>query len=214
MAMARRDAEPLLLPAGEAGARLLEPVGDFVEEAGTAQAVFHDVVEFPALAGEPVNAGPVGHVLVDRFRERIGLLEHHADPRPELHHVDVAAIDVAVVQRDGAGHPADVDDVVHAVEAAQERRLAAARRADQRRHLVLRQVDVDVEERLLVGVEDVDVAGAHPDGRRRLGTVGHGWLRQLLRLTGPSSARRSRRCLPSRYHSLPAHQRISNRRLR
>ena len=175
MAMARAMQSRLLLPAGEAGARLLEPVGDFVEEAGTSEALFDNIVELSALAGEPVDAWAVGHVLVDRLRERIRLLEHHADARPQLHHVDIAAVNVPVIQRDRSGHPADVDDVVHAVETAQEGRLAAARRADQRRYLVLGQIDVDIEERLLLAIEDVDVARAHPGECWRLGTGADGY---------------------------------------
>ncbi len=59
-----------------------------------------------------------------------------------------------------------VDGVVHPVEAAQEGRLAAAGRADQRRDLVLADVEADVLQRLLVAVEDADLARSRILARR------------------------------------------------
>ena len=49
--------------------------------------------------------------------------------------------------------------VVHPVEAAQEGRLAAAGRADQRRHLAAADPHVDVDQRLFGAVEDPHVVG-------------------------------------------------------
>jgi hypothetical protein len=63
--------------------------------------------------------------------------------------VDVLAVEL--IARDAA-----LDGVVHAVQAAQERRLAAARRADHRDHLVAADVEADVPDRVLVAVVDVD----------------------------------------------------------
>ena len=86
--------------------------------------------------------------------------------------------------------PGRLDEVVHAVEAAQHGGLAAARRADERGDLVLADVEVDVahgpevavvdaevvdveDDRVALGVVVPDVA----DGRRRrwceLGGIGH-----------------------------------------
>ena len=42
---------------------------------------------------------------------------------------------------------------------------AAAGWADERRHLVRRNVEVDAEERLLLAVEDADLAGGHLGAR-------------------------------------------------
>src|SRR5262249_27318883 len=67
------------------------------------------------------------------------------------------------VEGDLAGHTGAVDRVVHPVETAQEGRLAAARRPDERGHLVLTHVEIDVEQCLLLAVEDADLGAAHLD---------------------------------------------------
>jgi hypothetical protein len=78
---------------------------------------------------------------------------------------------------------APVDQVVHAVEAPQQRRLAAARRADQRGDLPLRDPQGDVTDGEVAAVADVDVLdvehrladlGGHRRGVRLVG----GLLRQ------------------------------------
>ena len=96
----------------------------------------HQRLELGLVAGHAVDARAVGDVLEDRLRERVGLLEHHADAGAQLDHVDARVVDVHAVELDRAGDPRDRDGVVHPVDAAQEGRLAAARRADQRGHLV------------------------------------------------------------------------------
>ena len=60
-------------------------------------------------------ARAVGDILVDGLRERIGLLEHHADASPEFHHVDLLVVDILAIERDVAAHPRDIDRVVHPV---------------------------------------------------------------------------------------------------
>ena len=145
----------------------------------------HRLVEIGAVRDQAVDARAVGDVLVDRFRERIGLLEHHPDPCAQLHDVLLAIVDVLAVERDAALDPRRFDGVVHAVQAAQERRLAAARRADERDDRVAGDVDADVLDSVLVAVVDVDLArrhdrvcdghaadGARFDLRARLGLVG------------------------------------------
>ena len=103
----------------------------------------------PALAA---HAQAVGHVLVDRFGKRVGLLEHHADAHAHLDRVDlrVQQIGVVGIQPDLALVAVARVEVVHAVEAAQVGRLAAAGRADQGRHLLLVQRHVDVLQRMEV----------------------------------------------------------------
>ena len=67
--------------------------------------------------------------------------------------VDVLAVDLDLAVDLGAR-----DGVVHPVDAAQEGRLAAARRADEGGDRLVRDVERDVEQRLFVAVEDGDVA--------------------------------------------------------
>ena len=70
------------------------------------------------------------------------------------------------------------DGVVHAVEAAQQGGLAAAGRADEGGDGVVGDFEIDVEQRLLLAVEGVDVIEADARGRwrgarRRDGGRGH-----------------------------------------
>src|SRR6185437_6411468 len=67
-------------------------------------------------------------------------------------------IDVLTIQCDRAGHARAWNAVIHAVETAQEGRLAAARGPDRGEHLPARDIDRHALERLLVAVEDADIA--------------------------------------------------------
>src|SRR3546814_5893738 len=53
------------------------------------------------------------------------------------------------------------DGVVHAVQSAQESRFAAARWADEGRHILHADIDGDVIDRLFLAIKDVDVARSH-----------------------------------------------------
>ena len=83
-------------------------------------------------------------------------MKDHADAAAKLVDLDLA-VDVHVPHLDGALHLAALDEVVHAVEAAQQGALAAARGADEGGHLVGGDLHVDVFERLKVGIEQIDV---------------------------------------------------------
>src|SRR5262245_24237470 len=98
-----RDAQALLLAAGKPGAGLREAVLRLVPQAGALQAGLHDLVELVLAGGHAVDARPVGDVVVDRLRERIGLLEHHADARAQHDDVQLRVVDVLAVQLDVAG---------------------------------------------------------------------------------------------------------------
>ena len=78
--------------------------------------------------------------------------------RRTSHRVDVGRVDVLAVEQDLALDAGAGDELVHAVQRAQERRLAAARGADQRRHLVRLDRDVDVLDRVEGAVVEVQVA--------------------------------------------------------
>jgi len=91
----------------------------------------------------------------------MGSSAEHADARAQVHHIHLARVDVLPVQRDFAGDAAVVDGVVHAVQAAKKRRLAAAGGANHRQHFVAREVQRDIKNRLLVGVSDIDTAAGH-----------------------------------------------------
>ena len=89
------DAQPLLLTAGQAHGRRLEPVLHLVPQGGPAQRPLDDLVE--ARPCEPGHLRAVGDVVVDRLRERVRLLEHHADAAPHLDRVDLRVVEVDAV---------------------------------------------------------------------------------------------------------------------
>ena len=154
------DAEPLLLPTGEAHGRLLEAVLHLVPERGLAEGLLDDVVEVVLHARQP---GAEGDVVVDRLRERVRLLEHHADALAHLDRVDAGVVEIDAVVHDLAVDPSRLDEVVHPVEAAQHGGLATAGRADERGDLVLVDLEVDVPDGLEVAVEDVEVLHVEHD---------------------------------------------------
>ena len=126
-----------------------------------AQALLDEIVEIGLRLHQAVDARAVGDVLVDRLRERIRLLENHADAGAQFDDVDRRIVDILLIERDLAGDAADVDRVVHAVQAAQEGRLAATGRADQRRDLALVDIKIDIEQRLFGTVEHADLVTLH-----------------------------------------------------
>ena len=148
------NAQPLRLPAGEAQARGLEPVLHLVPQRGLAQRALDDLIQ-PALVVLAVDARSIGDVVVDRLRERVGLLEDHADAPAHGYRGDILG-----VQRCPTVVHLTVDvstryEVVHAVQRPQHRRLAAPGRADERRDLVL----VDGQRDVRDGPERAVVAG-------------------------------------------------------
>ena len=153
-----RYAEALLLAPGEREAARLELVLHLVPQAYAPERGLHHAVEL-GLRAPPLAAKAVHDVLVDGERERVGALEDHAHATAEVVGVDV--FDVLVAERDLALNAAARDAVVHAVQAAQQRGLAAARGADERRDLVRRHVEGDVLEGVEVAVVQVDVLHSH-----------------------------------------------------
>ena len=179
------DAQALLLAAGHAERVRLQAVLGLVPQRRAAQGGLDDLV---GVALHAHHARPEGDVVVDRLRERVRLLEDHPDPLAHLHGVDRAVVEVLAVVDDLAVDARARDQVVHPVQAADERRLAAARRPDQRGDLVLGDLHRDVADRPVLAVVDVHVAhvedrlGQPPrllataarsvDGSRPLGRVG------------------------------------------
>src|SRR5258706_7491311 len=154
-----RDAQALLLAAREAERALVQAVPHLVEETRAHQALLDDLVELRAHT-HAVDARAVRHVLVDRLRERVRLLEHHADAPAQREHVDLGPEHVLVVEQDLARDAHAVDQVLHAVDAAQQGRLPAARGSDQGRDLALRNVELDAVQRLCLAVPQREIAHA------------------------------------------------------
>jgi len=116
-----------------------------VPERGLLEAPLDDPAQLHAIA-HAMHARPERHVVEDRLRERVGLLEDHADAAPQLDRVDRRVVDRDPIDQHASLDADAADVVVHPVEAAEERRLAAARRPDERRHPPLADIERDVVE--------------------------------------------------------------------
>ena len=100
------DAQPLLLAAGERQRRGVQPVLDLVPERRRLQARLDPAAQLGARARSAVDAQAVGDVVEDRLRERVRLLEHHADAPPQVDDVDRRRVDVLAVDADRRPRPA------------------------------------------------------------------------------------------------------------
>ena len=146
-----RDAEALLLAAGEPERVVLEPVLHLVPERRLTERALDALVEIVLHAEHLAGRR---RCFVDRLRKRVRLLEHHPDAPAHLDRIDGGGVEVTAVVEDVAVDGGARHEVVHAVEAADERALAAPRRPDERRHVVLADVEIDVLERDVAAVGD------------------------------------------------------------
>ena len=104
-----------------------------------------------------MGAGTVGDVIVNAHREGVRLLEHHANPLAQHIDIHLILIDIHTVQQDIAGNAAAFHQVVHAVQALQESRLAAAGRTDERRDLFFGDGNIDIFQCMEAAVIQVHV---------------------------------------------------------
>ena len=154
-----RDAQPLLLPAGQGGARPAQLILHLVQERGLVQAVFDQPLQIAA-ARQPVETQTGGHVVEDRQgRERVGPLEHHADAAAHQDRIGVRRVDIFALEQHAAFHASAGHGLMEAVQAADQRRLATTRWTDDGRHLSRGDVKADVAQCLARSVPGV------PDAR-------------------------------------------------
>ena len=156
------DAQTLLLTARKRIGALVELVLDLVPQRRAAQALLDHAVELVAI-GDAVALGCKRDVVANGLAEGIGLLEHHANRVTQLVRVLGLGVHVAPAVVDLALHAAAANLAIHQVEAAQKRRLTAARRPDERRDLALVEVKRRVVQRMVVAVVHVDVLGGKHD---------------------------------------------------
>src|SRR5262249_38500479 len=102
-----------------------------------------------------------------RHRKRRRLLEHHADARAQEVQVLSRREDVLAVEQYLALGALARIEVVHAVEHAQQRGLAAAGRTDERRHLLLVERKRDALQRLALAIEEIEMLDRDLGGERR-----------------------------------------------
>ena len=143
------DAQPLLLAAGEREGARLEARVHLVPERRLAQGLLDPVVQVVLHA---VQAQPEGDVVEDRLGKRVRPLEHHPDAAPHLDGIHAGRVQIVAVIADRPRNGRPRDQVVHPVQAAKERRLATARRADEGGHDALVDVQVHVADRHGAGV--------------------------------------------------------------
>ncbi len=127
-----------------------------------------EIVELGPAAAEAGDLGAEGDVVVDRLRERVRLLEDHADAPPDLDRIDAEVVQVHAVVEDLPLDAGRVHQVVHPVEAAQQRALAAAGGADERGDLVATDRHARPAHRLVGPVVDAhvgEVEDDRPEGR-------------------------------------------------
>src|SRR5450830_86892 len=151
-----RDAQPLLLAAGQR-----EPVGaelvlDLFPQCGALQRLLHAAFQL-GLRQPLVQPDAEGNVLENRHRERRRLLEYHADLGAQ--HIEVlrGCENILIVEPHIPGGALVGIKVVHPVEHAQQRGFAAPRRTDERGHLALIQRHVDVFQRAIVAVIEIQI---------------------------------------------------------
>src|ERR1700690_965289 len=150
------DAKPLLLAAGER-----EPIGvklvlDLLPQGGALQRMLNAALQV-GFRQPLVQPDAEGDILENRHRERRRLLEHHADLGTQQIEVLRGAENILVVELYMPGGALVPIKVVHAVEDAQQRGFAAARRADEGGHLALIKRAVDVLQSAVIAIEEIQV---------------------------------------------------------
>ncbi len=109
------DAKALLLAAGQVERVVLKTVFDLRPECGVLEAADHNLIQLAASPGT-MDARPVGDVVVDRHRERVGLLKNHADLLAQQRHIDCRVVDVFAVDQHFAADANALDQIIHPVE--------------------------------------------------------------------------------------------------
>ena len=117
------DAEALLLAAREREAAGLQPVFHLIPERRLSQRPLDAVLQ---VVLHPENSQAPGDVVEDRLRERVRPLEDHPDRPPHRDGIDIFRRNVLPVVADRPRLTERRDEVVHPVQATDERALPAA----------------------------------------------------------------------------------------
>lgn len=114
-----RDAESLLLTAGEAGGRLMQAIFNLIPERRETQAALGGFAEF-MLVLDPGDAQAIDRVFKDGAGEGIVLLKYHADIAAEADDIHLGCVNIDAVDLDlAADDTGGFDEVVDAVDGAQ-----------------------------------------------------------------------------------------------
>src|SRR5699024_5499374 len=103
------------------------------------------------------------HIALNRqMREQIEILEHEADTRPHLVHIDVFAAEVDVIQKD-----VTAVDAFQAVQAPNQSTLAGAGRADDAFDLTLVQAETNIGQHGCVSITFGKIFDAQESGHQQ-----------------------------------------------
>lgn len=157
------DAKALLLAAGDTKRGFFEAIFHFVPNGRLAKARFYDFIEI-GLFRDAFETRAVGDIVVNAFRERVRLLEYHADLATKHDGIDVA-VNVHAREENFAGDAATVDEVIHAVQRAEKCGFPATGRSDERGDAVSFDVEGNVFQRLEIAVVQAHGAAGKADVR-------------------------------------------------
>ena len=155
------DAQPLLLPAGQADTRIIQTILDLIPQVRATQRPFDQIVRIGLRDLTVVELDTGKHVLANGHgRERVRTLEHHTHVTAHGHRIDVLGVQVLAFQQHLALAMRAGDDLVHAVESAQHSGFSTARRPDECGDLVRLDIEVHIlhgQEVAVVDVQMVDI---------------------------------------------------------
>ena len=150
------DAQTLLLAARKRKGAPLQTVFQLRRKSPPCEARFRRFRRASALPLTPWVRGPNATLSYTLIGNGLRFLEHHANTSAKQVDVDFLAVEFFPIEPDRAFDSAAFDSVVHAIEAAQEGRLSAARWANERGNLIARHVHryaVKRMERAIVQIE-------------------------------------------------------------
>ena len=117
--------QTLLLTTGETEGVVMQTILHLVPQGRTTQGALGGLIQSATIV-DPLQAQTIDHVLVDGLGERVRALEHHAHLTAQGGNIDALVIDVVAMQLDFPLDAADLHQIVHPVDAAQQGRFATA----------------------------------------------------------------------------------------
>ncbi len=146
-----RNHQTLLLTARQRQRILPQLIFHFAPQRRRPQRALAGLIQHATIA-HALQTQTVNHILIDRLGERIRALEHHADAPPQRRQILVRLHHRVAIEQNLTFDAAAINDVVHAIEAAQQRRFTAAGRPNQRRDAMLWDLQINVIQRLAFAV--------------------------------------------------------------
>ena len=129
-------AQPLLLTTGQGKRRLFQLILHLIPQCGSFQGFLHPVAD-KLIVFHPIYPKPVGHILENAFRERVGTLKDHPYALAQLVHLHGLVVYISPVNQNLPLQTRAGNEVVHAVEQTEEGGLATAGRAYESHHRFL-----------------------------------------------------------------------------